>query len=265
MGFNFIFDIQMLWLGVLQFFGYFVEGCAGFGGSVIGAPINATLLGADVSVPYATLLALPTLYYTAFKNRQYISFPDLGRIFIALVPGFIIGNYLGMILDPDIAKIGIGGSVTVIALINCYRHIVKPVILKIPVEENPVETKGGKIFRFSCLIIGSMVHGAFTIGGPLITVYTLNAVKDKLRFRNTMLAMWVVLDSIIAGRHAVTGMWSDFVLSAVLISLPFTFLAYYFGGKMLHKINQQQFLRFVYVVLLAVGGNMFIQSVIAVI
>lgn len=258
-----VFSMEMLYVGMLQVFGFFVEGCAGFGASVIASPINAAILGTDVSIPYATLLACPILYYAAWNGRKYISWPDLAKIFAGILPGFLLGNYLGMIMDANIAKLGIGATVTTIALLNIYRHIIKPLVLKIPMEEEKADTTGSKVFRFTCLIVGSIVHGAFTIGGPLITVYTLNAVKDKYRFRNTMLAMWAVLDSFNAFRHAATGLWTPYTLSAVAVALPFTFIGYYFGGKLLHRVNQAQFLRIIYVILLAVGGNMFIQTLIS--
>jgi uncharacterized membrane protein YfcA len=259
-----VFNFTLLLVGFIQLFGFFVEGCAGFGGSVIGSPINAAILGPDVSIPFATLLALPVLYYSVITTWRDVSVKDLSRILIAMLPGFLLGNYIGAVINETYAKVGIGGAVTLIALINIYRHIIKPLVLKIPEKEEVADTKGGTIFRYTCLVIGSVVHGAFTIGGPLITVYTLNAVKDKYKFRATMLAMWAILDTFNAGRHAFTGMWSTYVFNVVLVALPFTFIGYYFGFKLLKKINREQFLRFVYVVLLAVGGNMFIRSLITV-
>ena len=258
------FNFTLLLVGVLQIFGYFVEGCAGFGASVIASPINASLLGPITSIPFATVLALPMLCYNTVRSikEKSISYKDLGKILLAIVPGFLLGNYLGTIMDAEIAKLGIGSAVTLIALINIYRHIIKPLVFKIPVEEETEMTTAQKVFAFTCLIIGGIVHGAFTIGGPLITVYTLNVVKDKYKFRNTMLAFFFILDTFNAGRHALTGMWTVEVWNAVLIALPFTFIGYFLGRKFLDKVNRAQFLRFVYIVLLCTGGNMFIRSLI---
>ena len=238
-----IFELKMLFIGMLQSFGYFVEGCAGFGGSVISSPINAALIGPDTSIPFATMLALPVLYYSAITGFKTTSWKDLGKILLFMAPGFILGNYLGIIINADMAKIGIGGAVTSIALMNIWKHIIK--------------------FRYTCLIIGATVHGAFTIGGPLITVYTLNAVKEKYRFRSTMLTMWCILDTINAVRHCVTGRWTPEVLGYFVCAVPFTILGYYFGIKLLHKVNRAQFLRFIYVVLLGTGGSMFVTSLLA--
>ena len=260
-----IFELKMLFIGMLQSFGYFVEGCAGFGGSVISSPINAALIGPDTSIPFATMLALPVLYYSAITGFKTTSWKDLGKILLFMAPGFILGNYLGIIINADMAKIGIGGAVTIIALMNIWKHIIKPYVFKIPEDEEDDEsdTLGKKVFRYTCLIIGATVHGAFTIGGPLITVYTLNAVKDKYRFRSTMLTMWCILDTINAVRHCVTGRWTPEVLGYFVCAVPFTILGYYFGIKLLHKVNRAQFLRFIYVVLLGTGGSMFVTSLLA--
>ena len=257
-----VFEMKMLSLGIFQLFGYFVEGCTGFGGTAIASPINAMVLGPAVSVPYGTMISLVPLYYGAIRGRHEISWKDLGRLLVVILPFILFGNYLGAIMSPAVAKLGIGAAVTVIAIMNIWKSIINPLVLhKEAVDPDSIpDTTLRKVGRWTALVVGGAVHGAFNCGGPLMTVYILSAVKDKIHFRNTMFAMWVVTNTINAIRQISTGLWTPYAITAGLTALPFTLIAYYFGRRFTNKINKEQFLRFVYCVLLISGGSMFINS-----
>ena len=53
------------------------------------------------------------------------------------------------------------------------------------------------------------------------------------------------------------------MLSALLVGLPMAAIGFFLGMEFLKKINRGQFLRNVYVVLLFVGGNMLITSILS--
>src|SRR6056297_1484004 len=144
---------------------------------------------------------------------------------------------------------------------NIYKHIIKPLVLKKEEVIEAPDTIGKKIFRYGCLILGGIVHGAFTIGGPLITVYTLEAVKDKKKFRNTMTSLWCVLNVWNAFNQYRNGAFTWELGSALAIGLPFAALGFFLGMVFLEKINRMQFLRIVYIVLMFIGVNMFVRNV----
>ncbi|WP_249686329.1 sulfite exporter TauE/SafE family protein [Enterococcus casseliflavus] len=181
-------------VALMQVIGFFVQGCTGFGCTIIAAVTNG-LLGTEAGVPYGTLITLPFLYFLGIKAFREVSWKDLVRIVVLCLPGIFLGNYLFQAISPDIAKISIGAMVTLIALMNIYKSIVKPKLFGVNDINNEQDSTAKKIFRYSCLILGGIVHGAFNIGGPLITVYTIEAVQEKEKFRNTMNMVWVVLNT----------------------------------------------------------------------
>lgn len=259
------FEIGFLLLGIIQVLGFFVEGCAGFGCTVISAPFATSILGTTTGVPFGTLMAVFFSVILTSRSLNNISWKDLGKILVACLPGLLFGQYLFYVIDPEMAKIGIGAAVTVIALFKIFQNIINPLVLKKVKSEEEPDTLGKKIFRVSCLVIGGTVHGAFNIGGPLITVYTLEAVKDKTRFRNTMICLWAILDLLNAFNQFRNGAWTPYLWSAILVCLPFAAVGFILGVKFLDKINREQFLRVVYVILFAVGLNLLIRSILAVI
>lgn len=182
-------------VALMQVIGFFVQGCTGFGCTIIAAAVTNGLLGTEAGVPYGTLITLPFLYFLGIKAFREVSWKDLVRIVVLCLPGIFLGNYLFQAISPDIAKISIGAMVTLIALMNIYKSIVKPKLFGVNDINNEQDSTAKKIFRYSCLILGGIVHGAFNIGGPLIKVYTIEAVQEKEKFRNTMNMVWVVLNT----------------------------------------------------------------------
>ncbi|WP_028857673.1 TSUP family transporter [Psychrilyobacter atlanticus] len=256
-------NFDFILVGLMQIVGFFVQGTTGFGCTVIAAPVTNGILGTAIGVPYGTIITLPFLYYLGIKGRKDVSWKDLAKIVALCAPGILIGNKLFTSISPQTAKIGIGGMIIVIATMNIHKHIIKPLVIKQKEEDEAEDTTVKKVFRYGCLILGGVVHGAFTIGGPLITVYTLEAVKDKKKFRNTMTWLWCILNvwNAFAQYNNVPVGNRAYLTSALLIGLPMAGIGFFFGMRFLEKINRVQFLRIVYAVLMLIGVNMFKSNV----
>lgn len=255
------FEIGFLIVGLMQIIGFFVEGTAGFGCTVIAAPVTNGILGPAVGVPYGTIIAIPLLYYLGIKGRKYTSWKDLGKIVVLCAPGIFLGQYLFYKISAQTAKISIGAIICLIAIMNIHKYIIKPLIIKEENLEEIPDTMLRKIFRYGCLILGGVVHGAFTIGGPLITVYTLEAVKDKRKFRNTMTSLWCILNVWNAFSQYRNGAFTPELGSALLVGFPLAGIGFFFGMKFHEKINREQFLRIVYILLMLIGVNMFFSNI----
>ncbi len=255
--------MEYIWLGLYQVFAFFIQGVTGFGCTVLSAPFHSDVLGPTVGTAYATLLCMPTLIFMGVKEIKNVAWKDLGKILIVCAPGVILGNILLKQVDANYAKVAIGAVVTFIALMNIYKTIIAPLVLKKEFVEDAPDTKAKKAIRYVALAVGGIVHGAFTIGGPLMTVYTLSAVKEKEKFRNTMTWVWIVLNAYNSLNHYRSGYYTPEMWSAFTIGLPLALIGLLIGMKCLSKINKITFLRVVYVVLLIVGGNMFISSLSA--
>ena len=269
-GIQMTFDFSYILVGLMEIFSHFVQGCTGFGATVIAAPVVTGLLGTDVGVPYGTLVTMPMLYVLGIKCFKEVSWKDLLKICILMAPGMLVGNILFAKIPATYAKVAIGFIVTAIALKNCYNAFIRDTRKKNQeqTEEtvNPDST-AMKIFRYGCLLLGGCVHGAFNIGGPLITVYTIYSVKDKGAFRATMTWVWILMNTCFnmvaqftSGRYDTPILWS-----ALAIGVPMAAVGFFLGHLFHKKINRELFLKCVYVCLLVVGGDMFIRALLAVI
>lgn len=256
------FSMDFIWVGLMNFVSFFIQGCTGFGSTVIAAAVTNGVLGTKVGVPYGTMITIPLFIVLCFMERKAVAWKDLGKIVLFCVPGLFIGSHLFYSMDPVTAKITIGALVTFIALMNIYKSIVKPLFFKQTVAESTEDTMAKKILRYGCLALGGIVHGAFNIGGPLITVYTIYAVEEKEYFRNTMTWVWLILNCINAFNQVRNGAWTPDLYSALSIGLPMAAVGFVLGVLFLKKIQKETFLRIVYCVLLFVGGHMLLTNLL---
>ncbi len=252
---DFIFAIEYVYLALYQLFAFFVQGLTGFGSTVLAAPFHTSVLGPATGTAYATLLCAPTLIYLGLKQIKNVAWKDLGKIVLVCTPGLLIGQYLLQAVPADVAKLAIGVIVTGIAIMNIYKTIILPLVLKKEYNEDEPDTPFKKAMRYVALAFGGIVHGAFTSGGPFITIYTLQAVKDKEKFRNTMTCVWVVLNAMNSYKHYTAGYFTAEMWSALALALPCAFIGLFVGMRMLEKVEKITFLRAVYVLLLIIGLN----------
>lgn len=120
------FEMGFILLGIIQIFGFFVEGSAGFGCTVISSPFATSILGVTTAVPFGTIMSTSLALILTLKSLKNISWKDLGKILIACLPGLLVGQYLFYAIDPAMAKIAIGAVVMVIALFKIYQNIIVP-------------------------------------------------------------------------------------------------------------------------------------------
>lgn len=158
------------------------------------------------------------------------------------------------------ASIAVGGFVTLVAIMGIIKVFGKAK----EVKEVKAETVVMKVYRSACLFFGAVFQGLFAIGGPLVTVYTLIVVKDKSKFRATMSAIWLLLNGITMISHFSKGMWTIDVLNGFIYMWPLAMIGFKIGTILHDKVNQELFLKIVYVILFFVGGSMFVQNLAAV-
>lgn len=260
-----IFELSFLWVAIVEMFCQIVQGITGFGATVLGAPFITALLGTQTGGPYGTLISHILLIGMAVPCFKKVSWRDLVKVIIVCGPFEFIGAYWGYKVPSVVAKIIIGSAVTLIACINIYKIFIIAAFNKKQEPSSDTETVSNtlsaKIFQYSCLVIGGLVNGAYSVGGPLITVYALNSIKDKEKFRNTMVWVWVIMNSVLViPQQIIGGLYTPRLLSCIAITFPLSVLGVFIGMKMMKRINKELFLKIVYILLFIVGGNMLIQA-----
>ena len=228
---------------------YAIEGITGFGGGILALPFLDPLVGLKSAVPVLAILSLCNSGYRTIIMRQHIVKKELWTMVFFIVLGLPVGMWAFDVLPERPLKVILGLFmlyVSIKGLAEIYRPHLKAQATR------PASGKRMLIF-YGLLFCGGIMQGAFTCGGPFVVMYATMALKEKDAFRATLFAMWVVVNSIITARNAVSGVLTAEVGELVLWMLPAMVLAIVISNHLQKRLNGQTFNKVVYGTLLISG------------
>lgn len=223
-------------------FAHFLEGITGFGSTALSMPALAILLGIDVAKPVLTLYTWLLCAVLLARAWRQADFRACGRMLLVLaaglVPGIALYNRLpGRALMAALAAfmilVSARGLLISFGLWKCR-----------PMRELPA---------LAILLLGGVLHGAFSSGGPLIVLYAAERIPDKSRFRATMLTIWLTLNTAILAQMALAGQLTLEVGRFSLWGLPALIAGTLLGDFAHRRIRDAAFSKLMYLVLLTSG------------
>lgn len=233
--------------GVITLFTQLIEALAGFGATAVGLPFAALVMSTqDASAILNVNAVLVTSVITVIHFKK-INWREYRRIVLLILPflpvGFLIGSSLR---DYDmILKMILG----IFMLLIAGRYLLYTSIRKS--APKPMSMPA----QYTALFLGAVIHGIFTTGGPLVTLYASNRMPEKSEFRATMCASWTTINLVvIAYRGLIAHMYTPALLHTLLISLPFLAVGILAGQWIHKKIRNDTFQKVVYWILLAGGA-----------
>lgn len=228
---------------------YAVEGITGFGGGILALPFLDPLVGLKHAVPALAILSLINSGYRTIIMRRHIVAKELWTMVFFIVLGLPIGMWAFAVLPERPLKIILGVFMLYVAikgLVEIYQPHLKAQATR------PASGKRKLIF-YGLLLCGGIMQGAFTSGGPFVVMYATMALKEKEAFRATLFAMWVIVNTIITARNAVSGVLTAEIGQLVLWALPAMVLAVVISTFVQKYISGQAFNKIVYGTLLVAG------------
>ena len=103
------------------------------------------------------------------------------------------------------------------------------------------------------LLLGGVVHGAFTTGGPLLAVYCHRALPHKSVFRATLAVMWLLLAIGLMIGWTLGHAWDPGTLRISAVGLPFMIGGLVVGEYLHHRVDERGFRAVVNLTLIATG------------
>ena len=222
-----------------------IEAIAGFGSISIGVPILSIFMGAEDSIAILTvtsLLMLAIMFVTQFKRIHWKEF----LIVLACIAPFMPIGYL-LFAKLRYVEWALRLIIGVLVTLVSGREILRMVRKK---EAKPLSKSG----TYVALGVGSVIQGMLTMGAPLINIYALNRLKDKSTFRATMVAVWLSTNIITTVYRAmVMDIYTKPIMLNIAYALPLVIVAYLVGNKLHHKISNEKFSNFVYIIQFVAG------------
>ena len=232
----------------VQFFANFVQTVTGFGGGPISMPPSMAVVGVNDAKAAVTAILWLTCIVVSVREIKNIDLKQLGIILAGMIPGVFVGMWLFMELPLKILMLIYG---IIVVLIAAKRLFV------------PAKNDLAAPVRITALILAGLMQGMFTSGGPFLVVYAVSAIPEKSRFRATISTVWAVINTYMVGRMIYLGMYKGNASVLVGASIIPVILSILIGKKVSDRLDHEQFLRFVYILLMVSGVlliyNYFIQ------
>lgn len=226
---------------IVLFLSNTIQTITGFAGTLLAMPFSIRLVGvteAKAVLNIFTMLACLTL---AVQNRKHINY----RVLTKMVAGMAVGMAAGVWL---FARIPLA------LLLRLYAILVILIALKkMLVKKELTLPPFGMLF---VLLVAGIVHGMFLSGGAFLVIYAVSALKDKDEFRATVAPVWVILNALLIVSHYREGYYTAETLRAVGWSILPLIVSVLVGNMLYRKINQQQFLKITYLLLLVSGASL---------
>ena len=234
--------ITSLFAGFIFLAAGFVQGLTGFGSALVAIPLLSLILDIKVAVPLCILNGLILTIYLALHLRRHLDRTKILPLVAGAIPGVLVGAILLQRVDAGIIRFCIG---VLLISYSLYNLLVRPRSLEL-------SRKWGYAAGFLTGAIGA----AFSAGGPPAIIYTTLAGWTKEEIRATLSGFFVVNSIVTAFVHALTGVSTLVTVRIFLVTAPFVLVGTIAGSHVTARVNQQTYLRIIYLFLVVTGMMM---------
>lgn len=237
--------LPILLTGLVMFFASIMEALTGFGSGVIALPFLVAIIGIKTAVPMIMVISVIFTTYMLAVNYKKVVWKEYFSIIGFVILGLPIGAYVFSSFNEKTLKLFLGVFILVFSLRALKR-------LKYPREVTHKKTYAA--FQRVMLFMGGIVQGAFATGGPLITIYTSDKIKEKSAFRATMCVIWLTLNTMLLTKNFIIGgIMTNRVFTSVAFALPFFIAGAIIGLKLHNIVSSGIFTLIINIVLLFAG------------
>ncbi|HUV79608.1 MAG TPA: sulfite exporter TauE/SafE family protein [Candidatus Bathyarchaeia archaeon] len=225
-----------LLIGLLVFFGFTVRVIAGFGSTMLIAPILALFLEPKHTVVFVILLE--SAMGIVFIVKEKLNF-EIKPIFVGGFSGIIAGIFLFGLLSQRLVGLIIGASVLTFSLLFLLN-----ITFRTEKEKSLFTTLG--------FLSGSM--GVLTgINGPQIVLGLVNQGYDATFIRRTMITYLIVIDFVTLASFSISGYLTANLLKLLIYSVPFLIFSYVAGTYVLKFVDPEKLKRIMLIITLFAG------------
>ncbi|MDR1625751.1 MAG: sulfite exporter TauE/SafE family protein [Spirochaetia bacterium] len=244
--------IPLVLSGLVVFLTHSLEAVTGFGCAVLAMPFVTALLGVRRGIVIITILSWLLALYLAASKRKQLDFRQFGIICGCMAIGLPAGMYFFRAFDTIFLKKVLG---IFIIVASAWQLLLRLGHRKPAMAEAPRGIKA--LPYYGLLVVGGIVHGMFSTGGPLVVIYASRALPDKGQFRATLCLLWTALNTVIIGAYLLEGSITPPIAGNTGLLALFVIPGIIAGEKIHHRVNERIFSVIVFSMLLVTGFFMF--------
>lgn len=218
---------------------------AGFGAAVIALTLGAHVEPIAWWVPRLLPVNVCLMGYILVRHRAHVEWSVIRRQVVPVMGLGMLGGFaLSTQLEGDLVKTLFGLFVVVVAA----RELLGAAgVLKRAPGPMPAST------RTFALLGAGLMHGLYLTGGPLLVYALSGAALPKTRFRSTLAAIWITLNSVLLVAYAADHRLTSATLQDSLLILPVVLVAMVIGEWAHHRVDEARFRVAVFGLLLLAG------------
>lgn len=241
-------DLITIYILVIVFIATLVRSTFGFGESLIAVPLLAFLLPIETAVPLSVLISVIIAAIVVVQDRKQIHFRSAKWLILFAALGIPIGLFLLVYGNENLVKSILG------LLIISYS------IYSLVSKSGFQLEKDHKVWLFVCGFLSGVLGGAYGLNGPPLVLYGKLRNWTAKSFRATLQAYFLPASIIGMMGYLYKGLWSPSVTYCFLISIPVIIPAIFLGRYLNHRLNNEVFLKYVYIGLVIIGSVLILQS-----
>lgn len=223
----------------IVFFAGIAQGLTGFGFALVAAPALLLMLPPRSVVALNLLLGAFIGVVLAVQSSRHINISRVAFLFVASIPGSLMGLYLVQMVDASVLKVFISSAVaaTAIPLYLGYSR----------------SFKQEKVSFAASGLISGVLSTTTSLSGPPVVLLLVNQGWGKEALRATVSTYLLVSSAVGIGLLATVGAYGEGVLSMGMGLVPATLLGYLVGVKLLPKMRGETFRKIVTLVVVVAG------------
>ncbi len=237
-----------IYVVLVVFVATLIRSSLGFGEALVAVPLLALGIPVQVAAPLAVLVSVTIAAMVIAQDWRSIHLRSAGWLVLATLAGIPIGLWLLVRADPRLVKGALAVALVSFATYSLRRrpawHLTR--------ESLP--------WMLGCGFIAGVFGGAYGMNGPPLAVYGSMRRWSAAHFRATLQAYFLPASVIGMVGYWLAGLWVPLVTRYYVISLPVTVVATLLGRVIHRRMQERNFLRYVYGGLLAIGVVLLIQS-----
>ena len=231
---------QIFFLILIALLASFVQGCTGFGFSILAMSLWPLILPYKSAAAVTALSAMVTIVYVTVKLRKYINFKLMLYPFLSSTVISPIGIF-AMLKGSDRLMQHILGLVLIL-LSACFIFYGG----KIHIPQTPLN---GLIAG----VVSGLLSGLFNLGGPPMVIYYLSATEDKMEYNATLQCYFALNGAVVIALHILMGNFSLQIATYSAVALIGVTAGTLAGYALFRKISLQMVRKSVYVFMLLFG------------
>lgn len=238
--------LEAFFIGLAAFAGTLSQRAVGFGVPLFLVPVLLVYFSAPIALVSFLLIATTSniLVLYAHHDKREIIWPIVWRLFIAAVPGLIIGGYVATHADKTLLQIIVGLAVIVAITIQEFAFLKSTMPLRV--------SRGISLSGF----IAGLLNSSVGVSAPALVLWLRTHRCTPNQIRHNLAVIFMLMNVVSFGAIYVSKP-SSLSLKPLYIFgalLPVAVLGNFVGQFVARRISRQQFERIMLAVVIMTGA-----------